>query len=154
MIATKKAFTESIKTPKIIVDCDKETYLMGEPFELESLLTNLISNAVRHTSNDGEVRLSWKRQESGCRLSVEDTGEGIMQSDIPRLTERFFRAHRGRSRKEGGYGLGLAIVKHILKRHDGELEIQSKIGVGSKFICSFPDSRIFNNKKGNNDLSL
>ncbi|MAR83154.1 MAG: phosphate regulon sensor histidine kinase PhoR [Gammaproteobacteria bacterium] len=154
MIATKKAFTESIKTPKIIIDCDKETYLMGEPFELESLLTNLLSNAVRHTSNDGEVRLLWKRQESGCRLSVEDTGEGIMQSDIPRLTERFFRAHRGRSRKEGGYGLGLAIVKHILKRHDGELEIQSKIGVGSKFICSFPDSRIFNNKKGNNDLSL
>ena len=127
---------------------------MGEPFELESLLTNLLSNAVRHTSNDGEVRLLWKRQESGCRLSVEDTGEGIMQSDIHRLTERFFRAHRGRSRKEGGYGLGLAIVKHILKRHDGELEIQSKIGVGSKFICSFPDSRIFNNKKGNNDLSL
>ena len=150
MIATKKAFTESIKTPKITINCDKETYLMGEPFELESLLTNLLSNAIRHTSDDGEVRLFWKSQKSGCHLSVEDTGEGIMQSDIPRLTERFFRVHRGRSRKEGGFGLGLAIVKHILMRHDGELDIQSTIGVGSKFICSFPNSRIFNNKKGDN----
>ncbi len=145
--STKKLFTESMKTPEISIECDKDIYLMGSPFELESLLTNLLSNAVRHTSDDGEIKIICTRIESGCRLSVEDTGEGVIESDIPRLTERFFRVNRGRSRKNGGIGLGLAIVKRVLIRHEGELSIESKIGVGSKFICLFPSSRLLKKEK-------
>ena len=71
-----------------------------------------------------------------------DTGEGIDAEFIPRLTERFFRVDRGRSRDEGGTGLGLAIVKHVLLRHDAELVIESEAGEGSEFCCRFPAQRL------------
>ncbi len=73
---------------------------------------------------------------------MSDTGEGIADEHIPRLTERFFRVDRGRSRDGGGIGLGLAIVKHVLGRHDAELIISSELGVGSEFRCHFPSARI------------
>ena len=79
-------------------------------------------------------------------LSVIDTGEGIAEEDIPRVTERFFRVDRGRAREDGGVGLGLAIVKHILSRHDAELVIHSRVGEGSEFRCVFPPSRVTSKK--------
>jgi two-component system phosphate regulon sensor histidine kinase PhoR len=106
------------------------------------LITNLLSNAVRHTPKDGNIRLRWSTDPGGAELSVEDTGEGIDAEHLPRLTERFFRVDRGRSRDDGGVGLGLAIVKHVLGRHDGSLAIESERGRGSRFICRFPASRI------------
>ena len=73
---------------------------------------------------------------------MSDSGEGIAEQDIPRLTERFYRVDRGRSRTDGGVGLGLAIVKHALNRHDAELLVTSEVGQGSEFRCQFPSERI------------
>ena len=80
--------------------------------------------------------------DKGGHLAVADTGIGIPEEEIPRLTERFYCADGGRVRQKGGTGLGLAIVKHALKRHDGELEIRSQVGQGSEFICHFPRARL------------
>ena len=73
---------------------------------------------------------------------VSDSGEGIPADQIPRLTERFFRVHRGRAREDGGVGLGLAIVKHVLSRHDAVLSVASELGKGSEFRCRFPAERV------------
>ena len=86
--------------------------------------------------------MSWKLVEGGAELSVTDTGEGIDPDVIPRLTERFFRVERGRSRADGGTGLGLAIVKHVLARHDAQLIIESAPGEGSDFKCRFSGGRV------------
>jgi two-component system phosphate regulon sensor histidine kinase PhoR len=73
---------------------------------------------------------------------VSDTGVGIPDEALPRLTERFYRVDKGRDRTKGGTGLGLAIVKHVLQRHEAHLEVQSELGAGSTFTCHFPVSRI------------
>lgn len=129
-------------SPTIDVDVRSNDRLLGSVTEMESVIENLLSNAVRHTPVEGTITLTWSSDEEGGRLTVADTGEGIDREDIPRLTERFFRVNRGRSREDGGVGLGLAIVKHILSRHDATLEILSEPGVGSRFICRFPRTRI------------
>jgi light-regulated signal transduction histidine kinase (bacteriophytochrome) len=84
----------------------------------------------------------WVVDADGGEIVVTDTGEGIPADQIPRLTERFFRVHRGRAREDGGVGLGLAIVKHVLGRHDGELTVTSELGQGSEFRCLFPIERV------------
>ena len=76
------------------------------------------------------------------QFSVADTGPGIASEHLPRLTERFYRVDRSRSRESGGTGLGLAIVKHVMQRHGGELKIESELGKGSKFTLIFPASRV------------
>ena len=116
--------------------------LLGEETELHSVVSNLVSNAARYTSPDGNVTISWDVDESGGHLSVRDTGIGIAVEDIPRITERFYRADSGRARQKGGTGLGLAIVKYALRRHDADLEILSRVGAGSTFICHFPRDRL------------
>jgi len=116
--------------------------LLGKAGEIESLIANLLSNAVRHTPASGRITLTWRSDADGADIVVADTGEGIPADQIPRLTERFFRVDRGRARKDGGVGLGLAIVKHVLGRHDGELTVHSEMGAGSEFCCHFPAARI------------
>jgi two-component system phosphate regulon sensor histidine kinase PhoR len=112
---------------------------LGEESELMSAFSNLVFNAIVHTPTGTVIDISWKREGKGAQLAVVDSGPGIEQRDIPRLTERFYRVDKARSRQSGGTGLGLAIVKHIINRHDGELKIVSQLGVGSQFICSFPE---------------
>jgi two-component system phosphate regulon sensor histidine kinase PhoR len=115
----------------------------GVQAELFSALSNLVSNAVRYTPAPGTVRVSWRVLEGGQgELSVEDSGPGIAPEHLPRLTERFYRVDRSRSRETGGTGLGLAIVKHVTQRHGAELKIQSRLGHGSTFTISFPPSRV------------
>ena len=80
--------------------------------------------------------------EGGGEFSVADTGIGIATEHVPRLTERFYRVDRSRSRSTGGTGLGLAIVKHVLQRHQASLRIESEPGQGSRFSCMFPAGRI------------
>lgn len=138
----KSAFEGQIDAAAIEIDAEPTLQLLGNPAEIESIIVNLISNALRHTSADGKVTLTWQANADGAALSVEDTGDGIEAEHIPRLTERFYRADRGRSRDAGGVGLGLAIVKHALMRHDAELEISSVPGEGSKFQCNFPRDRL------------
>jgi len=116
--------------------------LLGSEPEIASALSNLASNAVRYTPDGGEVRILWRVEASGARFSVEDTGIGIDAKHLPRLTERFYRVDRSRSRETGGTGLGLSIVKHALQRHQGHLEIESTLGKGSRFTACFPPSRV------------
>ncbi len=116
--------------------------LAGAESEIASAFGNLLSNAIRYTPPGGEVRLIWRASPDGAEFAVEDTGVGIEPQHIPRLTERFYRIDRGRSRETGGTGLGLAIVKHALIRHQATLEIQSEPGKGSRFSARFPVRRI------------
>lgn len=115
--------------------------LLGSEMEITSALSNLVSNAVRYTPVGGSITLRWRAGAWGAELAVEDTGIGIDAAHIPRLTERFYRVDRSRSRETGGTGLGLAIVKHALSRHQASLDIQSTPGKGSCFIARFPASR-------------
>ncbi len=116
--------------------------LLGNEDELRSAFGNLVSNAIRYTPDEGEITLTWEAHADGVAFSVSDTGLGIEAQHLPRLTERFYRVDRGRSRETGGTGLGLAIVKHILTRHQGRLEIDSVPDEGSTFRAVFPARRV------------
>ena len=117
--------------------------LMGAPKELHSAVSNLVNNAVRYTPAGGLISAIWTLlPDDRIQFSVVDTGPGIASEHIPRLTERFYRVDRSRSRESGGTGLGLAIAKHVMQRHGGELKIESELGKGSRFTLIFPASRI------------
>jgi two-component system phosphate regulon sensor histidine kinase PhoR len=126
----------------IQVEADGEVDLRGSEPELVSAFGNLVANAVRYTPAGGTVTISWRASPQGGEFAVQDTGIGIDPKHIPRLTERFYRVDRGRSRDAGGTGLGLAIVKHSLTRHQAYLEVKSAVGEGSRFAASFPPSRM------------
>jgi two-component system phosphate regulon sensor histidine kinase PhoR len=124
-----------------------ETQIHGVRDELASAFNNLLTNAVRYTPEGGNIELSWKIDGEGRGIfAVRDTGIGIAAEHLPRLTERFYRVDRGRSRASGGTGLGLAIVKHVLLRHQGELAIDSRVGKGSTFSAIIPAVRVSRQK--------
>ena len=110
--------------------------------ELRSAFSNLVSNAVRYSPEGGKILMSWKLLAGQPVFAVQDSGIGIEEEHLPRLTERFYRVDRSRSRGTGGTGLGLAIVKHIVMRHQARLDIESEQGHGSTFSLIFPVSRI------------
>jgi two-component system phosphate regulon sensor histidine kinase PhoR len=115
----------------------------GVASELLSAFSNLVSNAVRYTPDGGSVTVRAQLLEGGrLEVAVRDTGPGIAAEHIPRLTERFYRVDRSRSRETGGTGLGLAIVKHVVQRHGGELRIESRPGEGSTFAIELPAARV------------
>jgi two-component system phosphate regulon sensor histidine kinase PhoR len=115
--------------------------LLGSETELASAFGNLVSNAIRYTPAGGKVCLVWHEGLDGPSFAVEDTGPGIAPEHLPRLTERFYRVDRSRSRETGGTGLGLAIVKHAVARHQASFDIESKPGAGSRFTVHFPLQR-------------
>ncbi len=122
---------------------DTALVITGEAGELASAITNLITNAVHYTPENGTITVDWQAEKGGgACFRVRDTGIGIAARDIPRLTERFYRVDRGRWRATGGTGLGLAITRHVALRHDAELRIDSRLGVGSSFSLHFPASRV------------
>ena len=117
--------------------------LLGAPVELVSAFSNLITNALRYTPAGGRVQVLWQPQPDGSAcLQVRDSGPGIAPEHLARLTERFYRIDRSRSRETGGTGLGLAIVKHALQRHGAQLHIDSQLGQGSTFTVHFPARRV------------
>ena len=116
--------------------------LYGAESELLSAFANLVANAVRYTPAGGKIVLEWRVDASGAEFAVRDSGPGIAPEHISRLTERFYRVDRSRSREAGGTGLGLAIVKHALNRHQARLAIASEPGRGSRFVAIFPRSRV------------
>ncbi|ROZ77010.1 phosphate regulon sensor histidine kinase PhoR [Ramlibacter sp. WS9] len=121
----------------------------GAGSELLSAMSNLVSNAVRYTPASGSIQVQWRSLEGGRgEFSVRDSGPGVAPEHISRLTERFYRVDRSRSRETGGTGLGLAIVKHVVQRHGAELKIDSTPGVGSTFAIQFPTSRLRTAKAG------
>lgn len=116
--------------------------VMGSVEELRSAFANLASNAVRYSPQGGRIELSWRRGEDDLQFSVKDSGIGIDPQHIARLTERFYRVDKSRSRETQGTGLGLAIVKHVLLRHGGRVKICSKPGEGSTFTASLPNTSL------------
>ncbi len=120
------------------VVAEPELWILGCEKELRSAFSNLVFNAVRYTPAGGRIEVHWFADDQGIHLAVRDNGEGIAPQHLPRLTERFYRINRDRSRGSGGTGLGLSIVKHVLNNHGGQLRIVSELGVGSEFTCDFP----------------
>ncbi|WP_114810319.1 phosphate regulon sensor histidine kinase PhoR [Paraburkholderia kururiensis] len=135
------ASTLSEDRHRITYDIDEGLTVKGAETEILSALGNLVMNAIRYTPDGGKVHVNWHREGNSAVFSVTDSGLGIPAADIPRLTERFYRVDRSRSRDTGGTGLGLAIVKHVLQRHDAQLEVKSEEGRGSKFTVRFPAAR-------------
>ncbi len=144
MLATLRREAEALShgRHRICVVDDARVDLLGSTKELHSAFSNLVSNAVRYTPADGEIEIRFASDADGnVVLSVRDSGFGIPEAHLPRITERFYRVSTSRSRESGGTGLGLAIVKHVLNLHGARLEISSDVGHGSTFACHFSAER-------------
>ena len=143
-----RALTQVINTDgaslhQLTFDCQFHGEIAGVVTELHSAMGNLVSNAIRYTPPGGHIGVRFVRLPDGQAVfEVVDTGPGIAPEHIPRLTERFYRIDRSRSRETGGTGLGLAIVKHVAQRHGAHLVIESEPGQGSKFRITFPAVRL------------
>lgn len=138
----KDVVARPVHPHEIRIRVDSDSRLLGDEPEIHSAFSNLVDNAAKYTPAEGSIEMRWWVDEDGGHFSVTDTGIGIPPEHIPRLTERFYRVDAGRSRSTGGSGLGLAIVKHVLQRHGAELDVQSTLGSGSRFICHFPLTRV------------
>lgn len=123
---------------KLSFDVDSKLRVLGDDDQLRSAISNLVYNAVKYTPPGAYIHVRWYQSSQGAHLEVEDSGDGIEPQHLHRLTERFYRVDKARSRDTGGSGLGLAIVKHALSHHDSRLEIHSEVGVGSKFSFILP----------------
>lgn len=122
----------------LTLDLDPDIIINGDEGRLEQILQNIIDNSIRYTDSGGKISISLSKHPYGCKLVVEDTGIGIPEEDINKLTERFYRVNKARSRSDGGTGLGLAIVNKLVKLHDGKLEIESVLGKGTTINLYFP----------------
>jgi two-component system phosphate regulon sensor histidine kinase PhoR len=121
---------------------DSDVNLIGNDQELRSAFSNLIVNALKYSASESIVTVQWYQSGDSAILDITDQGEGIPELEIPKITERFYRANNAqRGHEKRGTGLGLAIVKHSLSRHDAQLEISSTVGKGSCFSCIFPKQR-------------
>lgn len=138
----KEALSLSAGRHQVRLEVKTDNNLLGNERDLRSAFGNLVSNAVRYTPDEGEIVLRWEMKGEEAVFCVQDSGIGIESQYISRLTERFYRVDRGRSRETGGTGLGLSIVKHILTRHQGRLEVFSEPGKGSSFCACFPSRRV------------
>ncbi len=129
------------KDQTVEFEIDEDAWLIGDAQELHSAFSNLVFNAVRYTPEGGHIVMRWYADHLGAHYEVEDNGIGIEPQHLQRLTERFYRVDKDRSRMNGGTGLGLAIVKHVLQRHGASLHISSQADRGSVFRCDFPEDR-------------
>ena len=129
-----------VKKHQIIVNIEQGCGILGLETELKSACANLLSNAIAYTPANGVIDVSWQREGNKMKFMVKDNGDGIKPEHLNRLTERFYRIDKSRSRDTGGSGLGLAIVKHVLTHHNAELVINSHWGKGSEFAIFFDES--------------
>lgn len=140
VLAEGKALSGGRHRLQLVVDGPD---ILGSADDLRSAFSNLVSNAIRYTPEGGSISISWHRQEQGGALfSVCDTGIGIEPQHVARLTERFYRVDKARSRETRGTGLGLAIVKHVLLRHGAALQVESELGRGSCFRARFAPASV------------
>ena len=126
---------------------ESKVTVVGVKSEILSVLTHLVTNAVKYTQHGGRVDVAVHTTNDGWCVNVSDNGIGIGQKHLPRLTERFYRVDPSRSSASGGTGLGLAIVKRIMSRHNGYLVIRSQEGKGSHFTCTFPHQNMSSSDK-------
>ncbi|MBV7405321.1 phosphate regulon sensor histidine kinase PhoR [Enterobacter sp. ENT03] len=141
-VVEREAQTLSQQKQTIEFHIDSSLKVLGSEDQLRSAISNLVYNAVNHTPPATHIVVSWKRVPHGAEFSVEDNGPGIAAEHIPRLTERFYRVDKARSRQTGGSGLGLAIVKHAVNHHDSRLNITSTPGQGTRFSFILPERLI------------
>jgi len=127
---------------RLSFEVDKTLSVLGDQDQLRSAISNLVYNAVKYTPAGAEINVKWCRTSQGALLEVADGGDGIEPQHLPRLTERFYRVDKARSRDTGGSGLGLAIVKHALNHHASHLEVYSELGIGSTFSFVLPSRLI------------
>ncbi|MFQ3249171.1 MAG: two-component system phosphate regulon sensor histidine kinase PhoR [Glaciecola sp.] len=133
------------KNHKLTFKVDDDLKIFGVESEIRSACSNLIFNAIHYTPVGGEISILWEKRDEGAYFCVTDNGDGIEQKHLRRLTERFYRLDKARSRKKGGSGLGLSIVKHVLNHHNSNLLISSEVGVGSSFAFLLPSELIYDN---------
>jgi two-component system phosphate regulon sensor histidine kinase PhoR len=129
---------------EIVFKINEQLKVFGNDDQLRSAVSNLVYNSVNHTPTGTRIEVSWQHTAQGAQFQVSDNGPGIAPQHLPRLTERFYRVDKARSRQTGGSGLGLAIVKHALTHHHSRLDIMSEIGVGTRFMFTLPNRLIVN----------
>lgn len=126
------------KNIKIIETYSAES-IYGDEVRVQQVLMNLVQNAIQYIPEERTIEITWSTQEAKVVLSVQDNGPGIDSEHTKRIFERFYRIDKARTtREQGGTGLGLAIVKHIMQRHGGAVTVESRVGLGTKFVCDFP----------------
>ncbi|WP_123104932.1 phosphate regulon sensor histidine kinase PhoR [Acidithiobacillus sulfuriphilus] len=135
-----RVLADAIATKKFALICrlDPDLGVFAQPLDMASVVRNLLENAMKYTPSDRKIEIVWEKRPEGLVFSVRDSGDGIGPEHLQRITERFYRVDKGRSRQLGGTGLGLAIVKHAIERYNGHLEIESRLGMGSRFSARFP----------------
>ncbi len=141
----REAQTLSQQQHQLTFEVDNTLKVRGSTDELRSAISNLVYNAVNHTPAGTHITVRWRHAPTGAEFSVEDNGPGIGPEHIPRLTERFYRVDKARSRQTGGSGLGLAIVKHAINHHDSRLDIVSTPGKSTRFSFVIPERLIASN---------
>lgn len=149
-IAIEADALNKLKNHDIQFDVDPDLQVYGVETELRSAFSNLIFNAINYTPDGGEITISWQQEEQQAVFKVTDNGDGIAPEHLNRLTERFYRVDKARSRKTGGSGLGLSIVKHVLSHHNSKLEITSEVGAGSCFSFTFNRDMTLRKAKASN----
>lgn len=138
----REAQTLSQQKHTFSFEVDNQLKVLGNEEQLRSAMSNLVYNAVNHTPAGTHITVRWQTVPHGAEFSVEDNGPGIAPEHIPRLTERFYRVDKARSRQTGGSGLGLAIVKHAVNHHESRLMIDSQLGKGTRFSFVLPERLI------------
>lgn len=138
-VVEREAQTLSQQKHTFSFEVDNALKVLGNEEQLRSAISNLVYNAVNHTPAGTHVIVRWQHVPQGAEFSVEDNGPGIAAEHIPRLTERFYRVDKARSRQTGGSGLGLAIVKHAVNHHESRLDIVSEPGKGTRFSFVLPE---------------
>ncbi|MBC6414872.1 MAG: PAS domain-containing protein [Bdellovibrionales bacterium] len=133
----------NIKTHEIKINIHQKT-VKADPLLLKQILYNLIENAVKYTPKASVIEVIWKKQKDKVILKVKDNGPGVSYQHRSRLFERFYRVDSSRTGIQGA-GVGLSIVKHLVEQHGGDIKLESQTGVGSVFICTFPDKNLKEN---------
>lgn len=144
-VETEAKTLNTEKKHNISFKVDQDLRIFGVETEMRSACSNLIFNAIHYTPAGGSIKVLWKKRAGGAYFAVIDNGDGIEEKHLRRLTERFYRVDKARSRKTGGSGLGLSIVKHVLNHHNSFLNIESKVGMGSEFSFILPPELIYEN---------
>ena len=124
----------------IIIAFLESAEINGDEVRLRQMIWNILHNGIKYTQSGGEVKVSLQYKTGFALLSIQDTGIGIPEKDLPSIFDRFYRVDKARSRDEGGSGLGLSICKHIAEAHKGEIKVESKLGIGTRFTIRIPST--------------